>query len=436
MNEPSPQGPTIPSSTKFTSNRTRILKVTDTLETHELKSQNPLVPGSFVTMKDGYLSGLNDPVLDHQGATYGYLLQHGSSGNPGDPLNSIQYNNGGMFTGSPTLLFNKDTSVLTANSIGVDSLKIASNTITGLVEPVSNDQAATKDYVNKLARTTITEIPTSGSVTYDASELIGGFIYRNNQSSSKITDSLPSAAQIIAETGGSVGNVYTIRIRNVSSNYDSIVSFDVGSGITPSANYNIYAGYQYTGLLRITDASIGSEALTLYTLDCIIVSDNNWSIELGGMASSIKNIVADVMVWGCEPFDVPELQNYIIDDVAVISKIIRVTVTSPTNVLLDKPDKFIGVYSQTSDISLPLLWSSGGCDFFVLNASTTPGANITIVPTPIDPGDVDWTMDPNCNFIIPPGYTGRFMMYITVTNYPVLSSLINAKIYSLGITVT
>lgn len=415
------------------------MKITETLETDVLKSPNPLVPGTFVTLQDGYLSGLNEPVLDSQGATYSYLLQHGSSGNPGGVVNSIQYNNNGSFAGSATLTFNKNTSVLSTNALSVDPVVIASNSVTGLVTPTLANQAATKDYVNKLTTSTITEILTAGSVTYTSAALIGGFIHRNNQNSSTVIDSLPSAAQIIAETGGTVGSTYTFYIQNISTDYDSIVSFNIGSGITLNSkpNPNIYAGYQYTGFLRVTNSTIGSEAVTLYTLDCTTVSNNNWTIELGGGASSIKNMIADVLVWGVKPFIVQEVVlEYRIDDLAVMAKIIQIPATSPKNAVLDKPDLFIGVFTQTSHISAPLIWSSGGCDFFIINTSTVMGADITLVPEAVDPGDVDWTMDPNSDFVIPPGHTGRFMMHITVTNYPVLSSLTNANIYSLGITLT
>jgi hypothetical protein len=85
MNTASPQGPTIPSSTNFSSNFTRILKVTETIEGNSFNSPNPDTPGIDTVLSGGKLANLNDPVLDSQGVTYAYALAQGGTGNPGGP---------------------------------------------------------------------------------------------------------------------------------------------------------------------------------------------------------------------------------------------------------------------------------------------------------------------------------------------------------------
>ena len=70
-------------------------------------------------------------------------------------------------------------------------------------------------------------------------------------------------------------------------------------------------------------------------------------------------------------------------------------------------------------------------DFYVINESTTVGANLVL--NGINGSLISWTMDPNSNMTIPPGYTGWFMVALTVTNYPNFESLTSANIYVLGI---
>jgi hypothetical protein len=97
------------------------------------------------------------------------------------PVNAVQYNNAGTFDGSSDLVFDSLTNTLTANKISNGIVTIESNTISGLTDPISGQQAATKNYVDNYTSLTITTVDTIGATTYSAASMINGIIYRNNQ---------------------------------------------------------------------------------------------------------------------------------------------------------------------------------------------------------------------------------------------------------------
>lgn len=426
MNDSSPQGPTIPSSSNFSSNFTRVLKVTSSILGNLFSSLNPTTPSVSTTLSGGSLSGLNDPTIASQGATYAYALTHGGAANPKGPFNSVQYNNSGIFGGSANLLFNDTTNVLTANNISNGTVTISSNTISGLSNPTSGQEAATKNYVDNNTTLLITAINTSGSVVYPTTSVINGIIYRNNQTVGNVVDTLPTAAQIIIAYNAIVGTTLTFGIRNTSTNYGSIVSFVGGTGMTTGPVQNIFPGYQYNATMIVTNVTSGSEALTVYTTNNAITNTVNWQQEIGGYTSIVNVInITDHM----SIFNSPTNIASIIGSGNVSNKIVTLNPSSAKIVSMDKPDSFMGVYTGTNIIETPFIWTTGGMDFYIINESAISGANITLNGIT---GIIPWTMDPNSNMIIRAGHTGWFMVALTVTNYPSISSLTSARIYSLG----
>lgn len=422
-----PQGPTIPSSTNYISNFTRLLKITESIEGSSFRSPNPATPGIDTVLSGGTLSGLNDPVLDSQGATYAYVLSHGGASNPGGPVTAVQYNDSGSFGGSTSLTFNG--SVLTANKISNGTVNIGSNTISGLSDPVLDQEAATKNYVDNYTAINISTVNTVGATTYTAASVVNGLIYRDTQTSGSVTDTLPTAAQIIAESGATVGTTITFSIKNISSDLSNVFNFSPGLGITTGFPINIYSGYQYNGIMIVTNTDLGTEAITLYYLNSGRTNTTNWEVELGG-AASIVNVfqVTDYLMVYNSVSEFTPISKIRPDDVT--NKIIKVNPSGPDTVTIDSPDVFMGIFPMSEVITSPFIWTTGGMDFYIMNTSTVPGADLTFTGTT---GVVPWTFDLNSNMLIPPGHTGWFMVVLEVTNYPQRTSLLSATLYSLGI---
>jgi len=434
MKSVAPPGPTVPSSTNFLTNFTRLLKVTDSINGNSFSSPNPNMPGLNTTLSGGTLSNLNNPIEDSQGATYAYAQVQGGTSIPGGPVTSIQYNNSGAFGGSSSFTFDDTTQILFANRISNGTVTIGQNTISGLTDPVSGSQAATKNYVDNQASLTITSVNTIGSVTYNASDVINGLIYRDTQTIGTTIDSLPTAAQIVSTSGANVGTIIYFSIKNVNSDYTNIVKFNAGTGITKEGNPLIFSGYQCTCIMVVTNITPGFEAINMYILNSALTNTVNWGIEIGGFASVIETIrVTDGLYISSDileisvptPPNVPKLAS-----LNVSGNVNTIDETTPQIVYLDEPQRYVGVFANTDIILAPFIYKSGGMDFYVMNLSTTPGADVTIDGIT---GLIPWTIDPNSNMTIPPGYTGWFMIYLTMGNYPLLATLTYAAVYTLGI---
>jgi len=270
------------------------------------------------------------------------------------------------------------------------------------------------------------------SYTYTGTDImnaIGNTIERTSITINT-TDTLPTASQIISLTNAAVGTTIYFGIKNVSANYTSVVNFQAGMGITlVGSTQNIYSGYQYSGVMIVTNVT--SPAISVYNLGNFVTNTVNWAIELGNLGTTVGNIqVSDYYMIFNNPVSIT---GDVVSPSDVGGKVTYISPSGPVTVNLQTPDTFMGVYTGTSTISTPFIWTSGGTDFYVINQSTTSGANVTLGGLP---GSISWTMDPNSNMIIPPGYTGWFMIYLTVSNYPEISSLTAANVYSLGIFTT
>lgn len=430
MKNIAPNGITIPESTNYLSNFTRILRVTEKLESDYTEIPNPNTPGINTTLSGGRLSNINDPILDSQAATYAYAISQAGSANPGGPIQSIQFNNGGLFDGSATLTFDNTTNTLSANKISNGVITIESNTITGLDEPVLDQDAATKNYVDNINNIKIIDNNTIGSSVYTASSVINSVILRNNQTSAKVTDTLPNAVDIINESNAQVGTLINFSIRNTSSDYNSVITFNVGTGFSPITLQNIYAGYQYNGAMLVTNVSPGLETIVLYNLSNTITNTTAFATEFSTLATVVDVInVKDFMLDANIPTEITSFEAITTD--LVSQKIILMNPSTPVTVYLEDPINFSGSLGIFVDFKNPFIWTTGGLDFYIINESSTLGATITIGTTVLP--DVSWTLDANSNMTIPEGHTGWFMIKMVVTDFPAPNSLVSANIYCLGI---
>jgi len=117
------------------------------------------------------------------------------------PLLSVQYNDNGIFAGSPNLTFNQFT-LNVSGSIQFTGTSTSSpisdgSTIHNLIEPVNSEDIVTKIYADNYTSENITSITSSSSTSYSASEVVNGVILRS--SGVNVTDSFPSASSITSE---------------------------------------------------------------------------------------------------------------------------------------------------------------------------------------------------------------------------------------------
>lgn len=421
-----PIAPTIPDSTNFNTNFTRLLKVTDSISASSYTTPNPTTSG-FTVLSQGTLSGLNNPVLDSQAATYDYVLtQAGPGGVPGGVLKSVQFNNTGSFGGTSNFTSDKLTNTLTIPLLTNGPITIQNNTISGLIDPVLAQQAATKNYVDNLSAVfNVSTNSTVGPTVYTAASLNNGLINRDTQTSGTVTDTLPTAAQMVAETGASVGTAIYFSIRNANTDYDNILTFNVGAGMTLASGQNIFSGYQYNGLMVVTNNGLGTEAITIYTLSNAITDNSNWQMLLNGRVCStnVVNITDFLMVFN-EPilFNTNKVPAGV--SIGEISnKVIYYTPTPGfTTVSIATPENILSAGGI-----LPLFYTSGGSvDFYIINESTVDSMTV-------DGVGGSWTIDPNSNMTIPPGHTGQFMITIYFTDWRDSFTITSATIYCLGI---
>jgi hypothetical protein len=385
---------------------------------NQLEVNNP--SGLNTILSGGILSNLNDPILDHQGATLNYVQMNSGSGIPGGPLHSIQYNDNGVFGGNSELTYQTDT--LLSNYVSNGTVTIGSGTIDGLVDPINGQDAANKNYVDNNVDLVVHVINTVGSVVYTGNQLVNGMVLRDTGMTGVTIDTFPSAASIIAAGSLSLNSVAMIYIKNTSTDLNNILQFAMGAGITSEGSTpNIYSGYQYTGLMLITNVTPTLESISLYNINNSVTDTIGNYISYGPITKTLRSY--DYITTTNNPQLIFSNQIEVTD---IENKIILRDIIVPEIMYLPTPDKLTGIDPSEN----PTFWSTGGIDIYIMNISTTLGADITLDGFA---GTIPWTMDPNSNMIIPPGYTGHFILYIDITAFPDATSIQSAKVYTIGI---
>lgn len=255
--------PTIPSDQLYTSDYTRIQKVTKTL-----MSEKIVIPyeGGENVMEPNRLTGLKTPVDDDDAANYAYAFNVAGSGYPGLPVQSVQYKvNAGTFGGSSDLMFNPITNVLTSKIMKVGDIEMEGQTISGLDLPINPQDVANKQYIESRIQINQFVNSTDSGILYTAAQVSNALVVRELSSDTDVIDQLPSAASIISHTGGTVDATFTFSIKNNSppTNFNSVIRIiaepiddggSLGEGMTMMKNttQNIYPGYQMTAMIRVT----------------------------------------------------------------------------------------------------------------------------------------------------------------------------------------
>lgn len=129
---------------------------------------------------------------------------------------------------------------------------------------IPNAQAA---YFSSLVypTTTPSTIATAGAVTYATSDLLGGLILRDTAGAAR-SDVTPTAAALVAALQGArAGLSFEFSILN-NSGAANAVTVTAGAGVTLSGTMTVAQNNIKRFLARVTNATPGSEAVTVYSL--------------------------------------------------------------------------------------------------------------------------------------------------------------------------
>lgn len=112
-------------------------------------------------------------------------------------------------------------------------------------------------------------IATAGNVTFTAAQFVDAIVDRNGSSAAR-TDVTPTAALIVALIPGAiVGSAFTFFYRNTSATQAEDITLTGGTGVTITGNANVYQGQSKQFIGRVTNATAGSEAVTVYEASII-----------------------------------------------------------------------------------------------------------------------------------------------------------------------
>lgn len=133
--------------------------------------------------------------------------------------------------------------------------------------------SATKGYAtfNSLMFPTRTPVAlsTASALTYTAAQILGGFILRNTNGASR-ADLLPTAASIVASIQGcEVGTSFEFEVRDTAGAAETI-TITTNTGLTLSGTMTIAQNNQKRFIAVVTNATIGSEAVTVYSCGTVV----------------------------------------------------------------------------------------------------------------------------------------------------------------------
>ena len=133
--------PLLISSANIDNNTTQTL-ITDSVNSETISDGQAYLNG-------GFLNDLNDPVAVSDAATKNYVdTFSGGGGTPGGVSGDIQINDGASdFTGSNNFTFTTGTTDVVGD-ITNGTITISGTAIDGVADPVSDQDAATKNYVD------------------------------------------------------------------------------------------------------------------------------------------------------------------------------------------------------------------------------------------------------------------------------------------------
>lgn len=123
------------------------------------------------------------------------------------------------------------------------------------------------------SKKTVTTDSTAAALTYTAAQLMGGLILRDPNGSGR-SDVSPTAALLVSALGGKgsgceAGTSFEFTIRNTADAAETI-TVTAGSGATLSGTMTIAQSNSKRFLVVVTNAALGSEAYTVYSLGTVV----------------------------------------------------------------------------------------------------------------------------------------------------------------------
>lgn len=120
-----------------------------------------------------------------------------------------------------------------------------------------------------LPLTTVSTLDTAGAVTYTAAQILGGLLLRDCNGASR-SDVTPTAALLLAAINGPlVGTSFEFVIRNTADAAETI-TVTAGTGVTLSGTMTIAQSNSKRFRAVVTVTTVGSEAVTIYSLGTIV----------------------------------------------------------------------------------------------------------------------------------------------------------------------
>jgi hypothetical protein len=253
--------PLIPDNSNYNDN------YSSTLQTNKIFCD--MITDGTATLSSGTMSNITwTPIVGSDAITKSYITGTAPEG----PLQSLQFNSNGVFGGSSNLIFNNNQLIATCE-ITDGTLTIVDNTIGSLVNPVSNQQIATKAYVDSFSnKIQVTEILTNAGVTYTSASVTGAVIVRNSTVvDTTVTDTMPTATSIInhlidEDISVVIGTPFKFILMNTkygteSNNFNILLN--PGTGITFNPTGTVYIPQNYVLNSTLLIDNVGTPAITM-----------------------------------------------------------------------------------------------------------------------------------------------------------------------------
>jgi hypothetical protein len=112
-------------------------------------------------------------------------------------------------------------------------------------------------------------VDTAAAVTYTAAQIKGGLILRDPNGTAR-ADLFPTAANIVAALPSAfVDQAFVVTIRNTADAAETI-TMTTNTGLTLSGTMTITQNHQKSFLVRLTNVTTGSEAVTIYSMGTVV----------------------------------------------------------------------------------------------------------------------------------------------------------------------
>ncbi len=418
------QGPLIQSNVNNDNNTTRIMEV-DTLYSN-------VITDGIATIANGYISDLIDPTNDNEIATKYYVDNSGGGGGGATgPNNSIQYNDGVTFAGSANLtISDPDSSAATLNINGDLTngvMTLSGSQFTGLSNPTSSQEAATKNYVdesvNKLGVISV-DLQQNVGTTYTPTQIYNNIINIYFDPNNILTvcnlDEFPSAADMKTFLGSdfTVGKSWLTIISAPSSNDELFIRFLNGlssNGIIFSPITYFYCSlalpvtaainYSYITIFSVvTNATLGAEQYYSYVTNIFNnVTTNAQITDQGVLTPSMGN--GTLLESGILIYPVPSDPS--IDSAVPVTYTytnLKQFMIVRTGLIANTSDTFVVASTFVTDNDF--IMGGGTFRFFIQNPTAF---DLTLTPS------VGWSFQSGSSSTIPSGYCGAFWATVTIS---------------------